>query len=39
VALGGNICSLILSCVLGLKTVLEEGSIGITDLKEIAVLW
>jgi len=30
-ALHGNIRSLILSCVLGIKTVLEEGSIGVTE--------
>jgi hypothetical protein len=36
-ALHGNIGSLILSCVLGIKTVLEEGSIGVTELKYLAV--
>ena len=36
-ALHGNICSLILSCVLGFKTVLEERSIGVTMFKYSAV--
>jgi hypothetical protein len=37
-ALYGNICSLMLSCVLGFKSVLEEGRIGVTELKYPAAL-
>jgi hypothetical protein len=36
-ALNGTACSLILSCVLGFKTVLEEGSIAVTEINYPAV--
>jgi len=36
-ALQGTACSLILSCVLEIKTVLKEGSIVVTELKYSAV--
>jgi len=36
-ALQGTACSLILSCVLEIKTVLEEGSTAVTELNCAAV--